>query len=278
MQGTVAQLVALAIHGNAILRGANISDVNAFYPANSTFTFCESVIFSDRSWDGTQFALTPYANDPIAWLEKLKNEGATSLRIAYGASGQTQVADRMLVGFVGGGGRWLIEAIAHGSDYWEGGWQVGDRGRADRKIWRVNYYRIAKNQPSSNAAPIDLEALKGQLASTLAEITAFARSHKLDSFAICFDSALSRLSSGTPYDGVFHNDIAPPRFLPLSANQLLGAVQAAWVFGGMGSWNDLGTFGEDQQLYDRLSEQLYQLLNRAIIAAANSSAVADGRA
>ena len=139
MQGMIAQAVALTIHGNAALRVANTFDANAFYPANSTFKFCESVNFSDRTRNSTQFALTPYANDPIAWLEKLKHEGVTTLRIAYGSSGQTQVADRMLVGFVGGGGKWLIEAVGNGSDYWESGWQVGDRGRADKKIWRVNY-------------------------------------------------------------------------------------------------------------------------------------------
>lgn len=273
MQGTIAQDVALIIHGNAALRGARTFDANAFYPANSTFKSCESVKFSDRSWNGAQFVLTPYANDPTAWLQRLRNERITSLRMAYGPSGQTQVADRALVGFVGGGGRWLIEAVGSGSDWWESGWQVGDRTRVDRKIWRVNYYRIAKDQPCSNSAPIDLEGVKEQLASTLREITAFARSQKLDGFATCFDSALSALSSNAPYEGVFHNDMAPPGFLPLSANQLLGAVQAAWVFGGMGSWNDLGAFGENQQRYDDLSERLYQLLNRATVAAANWSAI-----
>ena len=50
-----------------------------------------------------------------------------------------------------------------------------------------------------------------------------------------------------------------PPMAPLPAAQLLGAAQSAWVFGGMGSWNDLGFEGEDQALYDRLSEELYRL-------------------
>ena len=59
--------------------------------------------------------------------------------------------------------------------------------------------------------------------------------------------------------------------LPFWATQLLGAAQAAWIFGAMGSWNDLGFEGDDQVLYERLSEDLYQLLNAAIVAAANAS-------
>ena len=71
--------------------------------------------------------------------------------------------------------------------------------------------------------------------------------------------------------GVYHGDIAPKGLLPKSAYQLLTAAQAAWVFGGMGSWNDLGFQGQDQQTYDKLSEELYQLLNAAIVQATNTS-------
>ena len=40
----------------------------------------------------------------------------------------------------------------------------------------------------------------------------------------------------------------------------------------MGSWNDLWFGAEDQSIYERLSEELYQLLNAAIVTAANTSA------
>ncbi len=52
---------------------------------------------------------------------------------------------------------------------------------------------------------------------------------------------------------------------------MLAACQKAWVFGGMGSWNDMGFDGEDQKDYVRLSEALFQALNAAIVAAANAS-------
>jgi len=68
---------------------------------------------------------------------------------------------------------------------------------------------------------------------------------------------------------VYHKDLAPDHLLDLPAKQVLAACQAAWVFGGMGSWNDLGFEGEQQAEYDRISTALYDLLNTAIAAAAS---------
>ena len=45
------------------------------------------------------------------------------------------------------------------------------------------------------------------------------------------------------------------------------ACSRAWVFGGMGSWNDLG----GGERYDRVSQALYDSLNACIAALANSS-------
>jgi predicted butyrate kinase (DUF1464 family) len=57
----------------------------------------------------------------------------------------------------------------------------------------------------------------------------------------------------------------------LTAKQLLFSAGNAWVFGGMGSWNDLGFDNkEDNETYDRLSEQLYSNINEAIIASTNT--------
>jgi hypothetical protein len=277
VQGTIAQIIALVTHGNACLKGSPGFDPSAFYPANSTFVFCEYVRFVDlrkkkRGWDESA-----YAADPNEWFARLKRDGVYSLRMSCGSASQQlggkKVSDRMLVGFVGGGGRWLIEAMKPaGSDYWEGGWEVGDRVREDRRIWRVAYGRIASDQPVVDNPATDLPALRNQLAENLKAIGDFARRHKLDNFARAFDGGLAQLNSSDPSQGGYHSDLAPNKALPAPAVQLLGAAQSAWVFGGMGSWNDMGFDGDDGKLYDCLSEELYRLLNAAIVAAANSSA------
>ncbi|HEX5000423.1 MAG TPA: hypothetical protein VFY29_19525 [Terriglobia bacterium] len=117
-----------------------------------------------------------------------------------------------------------------------------------------------------------MDALKGSLRDNLRLIGDFARRHNLDGFAAAFDSGLARLTADDPFEGIYHRDLAPDGALPLAARQLLGAAQAAWVFGGMGSWNDVSFEAVDQAHYERLSEDLFQLLNTAIVVGANASA------
>jgi len=69
----------------------------------------------------------------------------------------------------------------------------------------------------------------------------------------------------------YHQDLAPTGFLSEEAAVLLDACQTAWVFGGMGSWNDLWFEGEDQGIYERVSERLFEAVNAGIEQAATSS-------
>jgi len=85
-----------------------------------------------------------FAADPNEWFRRLKDDGVHALRLSHGPTkhelGGKNVTERMLAGSVGGGGRWLIEAVkATTSDLWEARWEVGDKNRADQKIWRVVY-------------------------------------------------------------------------------------------------------------------------------------------
>jgi len=57
----------------------------------------------------------------------------------------------------------------------------------------------------------------------------------------------------------------------MAAQQLLFAAGTAWVFGGMGWWNDMGFDEKDvQENYLRLSQQLYEQLLQSILATSNS--------
>jgi hypothetical protein len=276
VQGTIAQIIALVTYGNAFLSGSPQREPSAFYSANSTFIFCEDVRFVDLKPTTTGWVESAYAADPSAWFTQLKRDGVYGLRIVHRPTGGHQlgdekVPDRMLVASVGGGGQWLIEAIKpNGSDFWEGRWEVGNREHKAKKIWRVTYGRDAKNQRTPDLPKMDILALKNQLAKNLEAIGAFARRQKMEEFAKAFDAGLAQLSSNDPLRGVYYSDLVPENTRPLAAAQLLGAAQAAWVFGGMGSWNDVGFDGEDQLLYERLSEDLYQLLNAAIVLAVNA--------
>jgi hypothetical protein len=109
MQGTIAQIVALVAYGNAILQDAFLQSAE-FQSSNTTFTFCESVQFVDAVPGLLTRKEKVYAADTHSWFQRLRNEGVYALRLGYGPSTGSSIADRMLVGFVGGGGKWLIEA------------------------------------------------------------------------------------------------------------------------------------------------------------------------
>ena len=274
MQGTIAHVVALVLEGNAALRGVSSPGLGS---GHSAMKFCEFVRFADLAKTPTGWSERLVADDPIAWFDYLKDRGFNELRMSHGTSTDpnvdgVKVTDRMLVGFVGGGGRWLVQANKpNGSDYWEARWTVGDQQRADRRIWQVTYGRIAKNQSLRAGEQIDLQALRDEFRDVLERIRAFATKRGLDNFSACFARGQEDLAATSPVHA-FHKEFANPSLLPLEAIQLLSAAQSSWVFGGMGSWNDLGFDGEDQATYESLSEELYGTVNRVIVAATNASA------
>jgi hypothetical protein len=266
IQGTIFQILVLVTHGNLALSGNFEPD---FYPQHSAFKFDEFVRFVDwehvdGKWNGNEH---PFADTPNDWLAKLKLEHCSGLRVARVSIG---LSDRKSVGFIGGGGRWLIETVCPGgSDYWEAKWEVGDRNHPDQKIWRVTYGRIARNQRTmpSWSAPVD--SLSKELGETLQDAISFSTKHKLDDgFGKAFASGYSALKAANEpeLDG-----IAPKGQLPLPASRLLAASQAAWVFGGMGSWNDLGFEGDEQQKYEAISERLFRLMTSSLLAGTNMS-------
>jgi hypothetical protein len=275
MQSHIAQVVTLTTYAHAIVTGRLAEAPSAFYPGNSSFTYCESVRFVDRARAGESWTETEYAPDPVAWLAPLKAAHASAVRMHYGATGgqalgEGHVSDRMLAAFAGGGGRWLIEVITpDGSDVWEPRWEVGDQDRADQRIWRVTYARVASAASTPARQAGDQDAVTRDLASTLTAIAAFARAQSLASFATAFESGLARLRSADPFEAAANADIVPPGVVPIESLRLLAAARAAWVFGGMGSWNDQGFEGETNAQYERLSDDLYRLLNVAIVTAAN---------
>lgn len=163
MQGTIAQLLSIAAHGNEYLSG-RVDD--SYFPDSSTFKFCKFVKFMDLQSSGTKWHEREFAKDPNAWFLKLKDTGVIQLRVRYISTNKEEISDRMSVGFVGGGGRWLIEAVKPStSDFWEASWEVGDKDDPEQNIWHVKYGRILRNanQPEQPLPPI--EEVKEQLKS-----------------------------------------------------------------------------------------------------------------
>ena len=104
------QTVSLVIYTNAMLHGEEFEYSSELW----TIKFAEHVpkpesVPVDVVYDDKRMI----ASNPSKWLDFLEKRGVTKLRLHY-LSSSHELPDRITAAFVGGGGRWIIEAI-HGS-------------------------------------------------------------------------------------------------------------------------------------------------------------------
>lgn len=260
MQGSIAQTLSLAAHGNAYLAGRLEQD---YFPHHQTFAFCQYVRFVDLKESGDTMTEEPFATDPEFWFEKLKDAGVRQFRIRYIASHDAAMSDRLSVSYPGGGGRWLIETLMdQGSDFWEAHWEAP--ASADGK-WQVTYARVLKQAEMPEPRMPPPETVKTKLQNAFMNASKFAKAHDQEQFAAAFARGINALK-----DVRWERQIYPPEYAPLAYQQLLTAVIEGWVFGGEGSWNDIRFDDEEtQQEYERLSDQLFNFMNLALLVAAN---------
>jgi hypothetical protein len=269
MQGPIENALMLVAAGNAQLAGR---DISGFWPDAPTFKFlklCEFRLPPPSGNESDEFPLI--AADPLEWfaLQKASCRGyrVHSTQRQRGPNQQTDTPDRMLAAFVGGGSRFLIEAVGQiNSEFWEGFHRVGDRNDPDRRIWLCTHI-LQGMTPTKDVEPAQLSSALENLRAALPAIEAHARAEKYDTFADCFARASAALAGERQDPWPHIVEIA--RYTGFDERQLnvLHAINHAWVFGGMGSWNDLSGGPE----YDKVSEKLYSALNESIAALGSST-------
>ena len=268
MTGPVAQIASLTVYSNAYLSG---KEPFSFNLSNSTAQFCEKIRYVDWVKKLFKNGEKMLAENPDDWVKLLKNSGVKYLWLHYVPSQNADLKDRYSAGFVGGGGRWLIEAgYENNSDYWEARWEVGNKDAQNKRIWIVTYGRISRNDIKRQFKPDSLVTVSQRLEQNLKEIKGFAERHDIKHFGECFEKGLKCLNSPNPLEFVYHKDLLPSSFQSMELLQILCSCQAAWVFGGMGSWNDMDFDGDEQEVYERVSDALYKTICEAIPAAVNS--------
>lgn len=267
MQGPIAQALALTAVGNAFLGGR---DIAGFWPDASVFRFSKACEFLKP--DATALhGFKSFAADPVAWFAMSKQEGVHGFRLhaaprPRGPNQTIEMSERMSVGFVGGGPRWLIEAVGpvH-SEIWEGFDRLGDRDDPAQKIWLNAYLMQGETVPQALAHTPVAQAI-ADLSQVLPEIEALAREEGSPHFAECFERARAALASADAEPGADHELVAYAGLAPNSV-RLLAAIECAWVFGGMGSWND----GVGDERHEEVSDDLFGVLIDGIVAVANAT-------
>jgi hypothetical protein len=283
MNGPLAQIVAMTSHANAEIGGDSLQP---FSLNNSTAMFCNKISYID--WirkkgilslitNKNEYKEKCLADDFIGWTRFLKQENVKQLFLHYVSSINPQVSDRITAGFVGGGGRWLIEAWkGTTSDYWEAKWEVTNQEAKDRRIWSVTYARISRNNIVRKTEHSGLSGIEKGLKKSVLACQSFAKRYQMDIWKASFDNAVECLDSGeTDFNTIYHKDIIPLGKYSDKAKRILFAAQSTWVFGGMGSWNDMGIWNdksfdeEEQKHYEKISDQLFSEVCKAITHATN---------
>lgn len=266
MQLPILRTLALVAVGNAALRGR---DVSAFGPDDPLFRYSVSLDFLTPREAGT---LKLVASGPSAWFQKLQRRGCTGLRLHCAPMQQNEklapVDEHKLVGLVGGGPRWLIEPVyGDHSELWEGFDRVGDQNATDKKIWKSAYVLIGEAE-SAPRVDADVTGASGALNDALRAIEPVARELPGAHFAAAFAAGRAALAGADPEP--------PPSFtrfttLTPEAIRLLQAAGRSWVFGAMGSWNDIVPEPALAPRYEQTSKTLFAALKRAALAVANST-------
>jgi hypothetical protein len=272
VHGELAQVIALAAHGSAWLRGITAGPPPRLESGNSTFQYVRRVRFEFRR---ASFWPVTSASDVGGWLDGAREREIDRFWLSIPEPGAVttdghEVPDRMVVAFAGAGPWFLVGTSRDQSrELWRASWTVGDEDAPDQRIWDVEY----RGEPLADAGlPLrpEVSASAERLMGALEEIGCFARDQRLGDWADWFADARGLAEVEDP-KAPYHPDMLPGLGFAKPARRLLAMGTRAWVFGGMGSWNDLVFEAQaEEDEYNRLSAKLYSAVLGAFVAAVNA--------
>lgn len=255
MNGELAQCFALATHTSARLRGLRGADWLG--TSHTTFQYVGTVSFDGA--DGLDEWVRRVEADAVdrVWLavpsldpEERREGPPASVRAAFAG------------GVLGG----LLATGTGGSRLWQADWHVGDREAPESRIWVVRYQsRPVAIEPQRP----DVFDTAHTLDQTLERAARFSERQGLH-WGTLFTRARQHWSGAADPAWPDPDQLFPPGWPDPDSRRLAAMAATAWVFGGMGSWNDLGFVDQAAQTeYEQISRDLYAAVLRACVAAAN---------
>ena len=262
MLGTLSQLIALASAANGALTGRDAAET--FYPDHSAFQFCNSVRFVDvRKGLLGRTREAERHKDPNDWIGSLTKLRVGRAWLTFTEGNSSDAPDHQLAAFVGGGGDWqLVVTAADETELWMSRWEVTKQNAADNRIWSVTYGCVGKIRKASVVPNPNLHSAASRLQSALTATREFATTHELPLWADWFERALKGFEPSQSATFPDYIEFVNLDSYPEIAQRIFAAAYNGWVFGGMGSWNDLYFEPESENdRYNELSAELYSAIN-----------------
>ena len=215
------------------------------------------------------------ALDVAGWLEGARERAIHRFWLSIPEPGGLTIDGQAIPGhvlaaFAGAAESFLLGTSAEQSqELWRASWVVADEKGPDQRIWDVDYHGVPLDDPVVPFRP-EISASAHRLIVALEKIERFARGQQLTTWAGLFADAriLGEAEHPQPPSPP---DMLPAVGFPAAARQLLAMATRAWVFGGMGSWNDLAFADqEEEDEYNLLSAELHSSVVGAFVAAVNA--------
>ena len=150
---------------------------------------------------------------------------------------------------------------------WQSRMYVLNQQAKDDRIWQNDF--SAEDRKKMTVPIANLSAARSALEGLLQEAIELCQRHEVEFWNNTFTNALATLAAPAPEPKYYLDSLAA---MPdnLEARQLITAAYDSFVFGGMGSWNDL-YFDDDQLLYEDLTNRMFAAVKDALVAATNTS-------
>jgi hypothetical protein len=186
----------------------------------------------------------------------------TSMDLTLFHTDESEMPRWVQISFANMGNYGLAVTIPGGTVAIEAVW----RPNKPKKVWDVEF-REARHTPHTESK--SLNESYATFLQALRDISDFAKRSERYTFVPIFESAMDILESGgemTRYAGCLLDETI---FTP-GARQLFEAVGRCWVFGGMGSWDDIIIRDQNtKREHEAITSHFFDALMQAILSVAN---------
>ncbi|CAL8975672.1 hypothetical protein PROP_01744 [Propionicimonas sp. T2.31MG-18] len=264
MNGELAALVTLATYGSDWLSASASGDAPELAETNSSFQYVHRLVF--ESPETRLLGRKRSATGTGSWLRDLRRSRADRIFVVTSAQSEGPLPNHIASAFANGV-RWGLLTTGPKPWLWFADWQTSDLQAVDSRIWNVTTSCV-RAEGAIPRSP-DVAQASETLDARLASIGEFAARQGFDDWLPWFQRASSLLDDPAPVPR-YHADMIPVG-RPVEQRQLAAAAIEAWVFGGMGSWNDVWLPDEHERAeYDKHTAGLYSAVVDALLAVANA--------